>query len=172
MVVTMKKLYIIRHAKSSWVDPNLRDHDRPLNARGERDKIIMAKFVKANFSDIELLYTSTATRALDYAVAIHTQSGLKLEVDETLYTFDSKTLMRFLLGLSDRYSCVGIVSHNPAVTEVINHLATLDEEQKIANLPTSAIAVIEFDVQKWSELEGNSGSVVDFARPKFLAKNA
>lgn len=172
MTGVMKKLYIIRHAKSSWDDPNLRDHDRPLNARGERDKVIMARFVKANFTDIEMLYTSTAMRALDYAVAIHIHSGLKLEVDETLYTFDSRTLLRFFLRLPERYSSVGIVSHNPAVTEIINHLAQLDERQKITNLPTSAIAVIECDVQKWSELAANSGTVVDFARPKFLTKNA
>lgn len=164
----MKTLYIIRHAKSSWSDPNLDDHDRPLNKRGERDKLVMAKFIKANFGDMQTLFTSSALRALDYAACIHQHAGIKLEIDESLYTFSSKQLLSFIVNLPNELNIAAIVGHNPAVTEVINHLASLGPHEKIVNLPTAAVVKLQFDSGSWNELAPESGKVIDFAKPKAL----
>ncbi len=173
----MKTLYILRHAKSSWSDPNLNDHDRPLNLRGERDKVVMAKFIKANFFEsdddsdqvgIDIIYTSSAVRALDYAACIHKHTGVMLHADEALYTFSVAKLLTFIHGLCDSQSRVALVTHNPAATEAINHLAKLGAHEKLVNLPTAAVAKLEFDVSTWSDLTESSGRVADFAKPKAI----
>lgn len=164
----MKSLYIIRHAKSSWSDPNLSDHDRPLNPRGERDKEVMAKFIKAHFGDIEMLFTSSATRALDYAACISKHTDVALEVDEDLYTFSSARLLDYIDRLAANLDVVALVTHNPAATEAINHLANWAADEKLVNLPTAAIAKLEFAVDHWRNLPANSGHVVDYAKPKAL----
>jgi len=164
----MKTLYLIRHAKSSWSDPNLNDHDRPLNARGQRDIVVMAKFVKANFDDIDTVFSSTATRALDYAACIHRYTGCALEVNEELYTFSAAKLLNFIHELPVDKDTLGVVTHNPAATEVVNHFADFSADEKIVNLPTAAIVKLEFDNNDWSTLAPYSGQVVDFAKPKTL----
>lgn len=162
----MKTLYLIRHAKSSWSNPNLKDHDRPLNDRGERDKTVMAKFIRSNFKEIELIVSSTATRALDYAACIHKYTNVPLDVDEMLYTFSSSELLNAVYKLPDNKDHIAVVTHNPAATEVINHLSNFDDGEKIVNLPTAAIIKIEFEQEHWAEITNNSGAVVDFAKPK------
>ncbi len=164
----MKYLYIIRHAKSSWSDPDLSDHDRPLNERGEKDKVVMAKFINRHFRDIEAVYSSSAVRALDYAACIHRYSDIPLQVNERLYTFDTSQLLSCIHELPDKLNAVAVVTHNPAATEVINHLAELKADDKIVNLPTAAIVKLKFDRDRWSQLEPYSGHVVDFAKPKAL----
>ena len=162
----MKTLYLLRHAKSSWSDPNLKDHDRPLNARGERDKTVMAKFISANYKEMELIITSSATRALDYAASIHKYSNVALEVDEALYTFSSAELLNVIFDLPDDKQHIALVSHNPAVTEVINHLSDLGDHEKIVNLPTAAVIKIAFEQSSWADLSPATGAVMDFAKPK------
>ena len=144
------------------------DHDRPLNARGLRDKEVMSKFVQKHFSDIEIIYSSSACRALDYAVSIHRQTNIPLNVEEGLYTFNVRTVLQFVFDLPDSFNSVALIGHNPAFTEAINLFASLKPEKKIVNLPTAAIVKIEFDIPSWSSIGKYSGMVVDFAKPKSL----
>lgn len=169
----MKTLYILRHAKSSWSDPNLDDHDRPLNARGERDKLVMAKFINSHFKDIEVIFTSSATRALDYAVSIHKFTGVPINLEQALYTFSAKDLLSLIADLPQSYDHIALVAHNPAATEVVNHLSDLGADEKLVNLPTAAIVKIEFEQSLWSDLSPKitaspRGRVADFAKPKAL----
>lgn len=166
----MKTLYLIRHADSSWSAPNLTDHDRPLSARGERDKVTMAKFAKTGFPELEILYSSSAARALEYAVCIHQFSGVQLQVEESLYTFSSDQLIEAILALPDAYDHVGAVTHNPATTEVLNELANFSRADKVCNVPTAAIAVLEFDVQRWNEISMGTARLIDFARPSAVGE--
>ncbi|MCH2191642.1 MAG: histidine phosphatase family protein [Gammaproteobacteria bacterium] len=163
-----KSLYLIRHAKSSWSDPDLADHDRPLNSRGLRDKEVMSKFIRSHFSDIEIIFSSSACRALDYALSIHRHTNIPLNVEERLYTFKVRPILQFVFDLPDSYKTVALIGHNPAMTEAVNLFARLKPEKKIVNLPTAAIVKIEFETTNWSSIGKYSGAVVDFAKPKNL----
>ena len=128
----------------------------------------MGKFIASKFPDIQVIYSSSATRALDFAASIHKYSKTPLVVDEALYTFHVRRLIRFVLNLSQEYQSVALVAHNPALTEAINLLAQLEPEKKIVNLPTAAVAKLEFNVEAWSQIKPHDGQVVDFAKPKAL----
>lgn len=128
----------------------------------------MSKYIRSHFNDIEIMYTSTASRAIDYAVAIHRQTNIPLSVEEGLYTFNVRQVLQFVFDLPDSLSCVALVGHNPAMTEAVNLFTNLEPEKKIVNLPTAAIVKIEFETQSWSSIGKNSGELVGFAKPKKL----
>ncbi|GAA6139266.1 histidine phosphatase family protein [Arenicella sp. 4NH20-0111] len=167
----MKALYLIRHAESNWTGPDTDDHDRPLSQRGEREKMVMAKFAKSNFPEIQIVYSSSATRALDLAAFIHRHHGAQLQIHDSLYTFDSSRLVKVVLELPDYLNHVAVIGHNPAVTEVLNQLSNFGREDKVSNFPTAAIAMLEFDCQRWGDIKQGMGRLVDFARPKTGCEN-
>ncbi len=128
----------------------------------------MAKFIRSNFKEIELIVSSTATRALDYAVSIHQYTNVPLEVDESLYTFSCLELLDAVYQLPEDKDHIAVVTHNPAATETINHLSNLGADDKIVNLPTAAVIKIEFVQERWAQITKNSGTVADFAKPKAI----
>lgn len=160
----MKKLLIIRHAKSSWDDPDLDDHERPLNARGERDSFTMARFLADNDEGLEVIYSSTAIRALDFAHVISEFCDITLVPELSFYTFDEDELMEILRSLPDTLSRVAIVAHNPAVTQLINRLTDADLE----NVPTAGVASIQCDVDEWADLTEASCEMTYFQTAKKL----
>lgn len=160
----MKKLLIIRHAKSSWDDPDLDDHERPLNDRGERDSFTMARFLADNDENLEVIYSSTAIRALDFAHVISEFCDITLVPELSFYTFDEDELMEILRSLPDTLSRVAIVAHNPAVTQLVNRLTDADLE----NVPTAGIASIQCDVDEWADLTEASCEMLYFQTAKKL----
>ncbi|GHA08125.1 phosphohistidine phosphatase [Arenicella chitinivorans] len=160
----MKTLQLIRHAKSSWDNPNLSDHDRPLNARGERDTNRMAEFFTSLSDRPDAIYTSTATRAISLAAALSDASGLRLMPEPSLYTFDSAALLGVLQCLPDATQCIAVVGHNPAITELVNRLAN----ESLTNVPTSGIVQLACDLESWAELCTGCAELVQFTAPKML----
>ena len=144
----MKKLLLIRHAKSSWKDESLDDHERPLNKRGERDVITMARHLADKDELLDVIYSSTATRALDYAQLLSEFTDTTLIPDLSFYTFRDEDLLEIIMHLPNSADNVAIVGHNPAITQVVNKLSG----EQIANIPTAAIAALECNVASWSDL--------------------
>lgn len=128
----------------------------------------MSKFIRRHFGDIERIYSSSATRALDYAACINRHTNIPLEVSAELYTFSSEDLLGFIKLLPEHLSEIAVVVHNPAATEVVNHLSDLSADKKLTNLPTGAVIKLGLDSQTWRGLEPKSGVVIDFAKPKSL----
>lgn len=160
----MKKLLLIRHAKSSWDDPDLDDHERPLNERGERDSFAMARFLADNDEGLDVIYSSTAIRALDYAQVISEFCDITLVPELSFYTFDEDELMEILRSLPDSITRVAVVAHNPAVTQLVNRLTDADLE----NVPTAAVASIQCDIEEWADLTEASCDMIYFQTAKKL----
>ncbi len=143
----MKKLILFRHAKSSW-SLNVPDRDRPLTEKGIRrtEKILYVS--KKIFFDTEIVYSSTANRAMHTASIIINQLDLSfsnLHLKEDLYTFESSKLIKFIRDIPNSFSNVICVGHNPAFTDAINHLS----DSGFEHLPTSAWAEITFSQTNW-----------------------
>lgn len=160
----MRKLLLIRHAKSSWKYPDLDDHERPLNKRGERDILTMARHLEERDEELDVIYSSTANRALDLAQNISELTYTNLVPDLSFYTFDDDELLQILKCLPDTVERVAVVAHNPAITLVANRLTANDYE----NVPTSGIVAINCDVDSWADLNSGQCKVDYFVFPKMF----
>jgi phosphohistidine phosphatase len=162
----MKTLLILRHAKSSWKDDSLPDHDRPLNKRGLKDAPRMGQLLRQEDLLPDLILCSTAQRARRTAEIVAEESGYEgeLRLSRDLYAFDAQAYLEVLAGLADEYERVMLVGHNPAMEELLEALTGAFER-----LPTAALARISLPIEHWSELEdGPEGELIDVWRPKEL----
>ncbi len=144
----MRKLLLIRHAKSSWKFPDLDDHERPPNKRGQRDVLTMSRHLADKDEILDVIYSSTATRALEYAETLSEFINISLVPDLSFYTFSADELLEILRSLPDDAYNVAVVGHNPAITQVVNKLTNAE----LKNVPTSAIVAIDCSIQSWHEL--------------------
>src|SRR5919198_3750843 len=120
----MKTLLILRHAKAVPKGPSLLDHDRPLDKLGEDDALLMGKLMKDKDMIPSLIISSTALRAKTTAEIVAKGCGYEgdIVVDQSLYEAKPKDYLGILETLSDRYSSVLIVGHNPVTEETIQML--------------------------------------------------
>lgn len=161
----MKKIYLIRHAKSSWSEEGMSDFDRPLNKRGKKDLPFMANRLKEFGIKPDLILSSTAKRAQKSARGIAETIGYsvdKISYDESLYD-SSYTTYRYLLdSLDDKLDSLFIVAHNPTLTEVGERLSGAI----LTNIPTCSIVCMEFDVESFRDIQEESGKILFFDYPK------
>lgn len=174
----MKHLYLLRHAKSSWDNPNLPDHDRPLAHRGQRAGAAMAATVAALTPRPDLIVCSTAARAQGTLDLVRpSQPDVPVRLDPVLYTFDVPPLRLHLEGLDEDVTSVLVIGHNPALELLARSLAATDTRPPMERLrrkfPTAALAELELPIATWATL----GDVLDnggarlrrFTRPADLA---
>lgn len=161
----MRKLLLIRHAKSSWKDSELDDHERPLNKRGERDCLTMARHLADKDEPLDILYSSTAIRALDFAQSISEFTYVELVPDLSFYTFDTDELIEILRHLPDSAERVGVIAHNPAITQTVNRLAG----QEIKKVPTAGVVAMTSDIDAWADLETGCFELDYFDYPKMFS---
>ena len=164
----MKKLAIVRHAKSSWGDASLDDHDRPLNHRGLRVAPLMGDQLAARIGRPDIILSSTALRArttagiiagkLDFADADITDEG-------QIYLATSTRLLQVLRDIDESHASAMIFGHVPGVHELTNALC---RKASIHHFPTCAAALVELDIEHWGEIDPATGSLVDFLVPKEL----
>ena len=160
-----KTLYLVRHAKSSWDDPSLADRDRPLNERGLSSAPDMGRRLAAQGHKPDLVISSPARRALSTAKKLAKEMGYresKVITDEHLYFSGTRSMVDLLEKLDDKHKKVMIVGHNPAMTSLLNILC----DSEVENMPTCAVAMIEFDMESWSELTMTDGELMDYDYPK------
>ena len=146
----MKTITFLRHSKSSW-DTILEDIDRPLNEVGVKKIKKVAKLSNDQFSNCEIIFSSSANRAIHTSLILTRELSIKsdkIRVCEDLYTFNFKIVFDFITKIENIYSNVVLVGHNPAYTEISNHFS----ENKILNLPTARWFSMKFDSNTWSDI--------------------
>ncbi len=161
----MKKLYLARHAKSSWDYPELNDFERPLNKRGNRDAPLMGKILKEMDFNPDLILSSPALRAYSTARIIAEEIDYpleKIETSEMLYEYGTKEAINLIQSVNDGVSSLIIFGHNPTLTQLNNYFCN----NHIGNIPTCGISAIEFNVDSWRKIEHESGSHLFFEFPK------
>ncbi len=164
--MTMKTLLLLRHAKSSWSDPTLTDHDRPLNGRGKRDAPRMGKLLKDEQLTPDLIVSSTAKRARKTASKVAGGCGYRGEVEltDSFYHGHPRQYIEHLKQVSDENDLVMVVGHNPGLESLLDFLTGCGER-----MPTAALAHIQFDISSWKELaDSPTGSLVNLWLPKEL----
>lgn len=160
----MKSLLILRHAKSSWKEVDLVDHDRPLSKRGKQDAPRMGKILRKQRLIPELILTSSARRACDTAEAAAEASGYTPEVRHLpeLYHPDLDTLFGILRLLPADFERVMVVGHNPELEEFVEALTG-----EAVTLPTAALVHISLPIFAWSELtEETQGQILQSWFPR------
>lgn len=164
--VKVKTLLVLRHAKSSWKEADLADHDRPLNKRGKHNAPRMGRLLRELDLVPDLIISSTAKRAWDTAEAVADQCGCENEVvlNEDLYSFESGAYLEALRDLPDAYSRVMVVGHNPGLEELVDLLTG-----ESVGLPTAALAQVTLPIHSWQELtDETEGRLLNIWRPKEL----
>ena len=165
----MKALYIVRHAKSSWADPNQSDFDRGLNERGKRDAPRMAKRLKEKDIHPDFIISSPAKRAFSTAKRIAEVLGYpkkNIKTDQKLYHADEDTILSVIHTIKDKYNTVLLFGHNPGLTDFVNTLVA--EETNIDNVPTCGIVAFNLNVQSWQDVSWASAKMLFFDYPKAL----
>jgi phosphohistidine phosphatase len=162
----MKTIYFVRHAKSSWDDAMLEDHDRPLNARGKRDAPVMAN----RLADLEVvvdgLVSSTAKRAKETSEAFRRALNIpaaNCQYDRSLYHAWPAGIEKRVQDMPDNWSTVLFFGHNPGYTDLANRL---QHNAYIGNVPTCGIIMVQADIDKWEEFSFAQARRAGYFYPK------
>lgn len=166
----MKRLIVMRHAKSSWADTGMDDFDRPLNARGKRSAVLMGKWlIQKKMCTPEHAIVSPARRTLQTWNEI-TQIIGRIPTDETsdLYLADRSTLLNAVAN-APSVEAVLILAHQPGIGEFAARLlAQSPSTPEFDRYPTAATAVIDFEASSWKEVTWGTGRLAEFAVPRQL----
>lgn len=160
----MKELLILRHAKSSWAGGTLSDHERPLQARGERDAPRIGRLLQEEGLLPDLIITSTARRARETASLAAAAVGYEGEVEETgsFYHASPSAYLARLRTLPADVKRVLVIGHNPGMEELIEMLTGAEER-----FPTAALARVALPITSWEKLRGHTkGELLNLWRPK------
>jgi len=161
----MKKLFLIRHAKSSWDYSNLTDFERPLNKRGKRDAPFMAKLLAKQGFNPDFIISSPANRAITTARYFSESLGYffdKIFIEPKLYEASRDEILEVVMEIGKTYNNVMLFSHNPGLTDFANKLIG----NTIDNIPTCGIVSINFKIESWSEINSKNSEMMFFEYPK------
>jgi phosphohistidine phosphatase len=168
----VRRLWLLRHAKSAWDDPGIPDHDRPLAPRGRAAASRVAEHLDRIAVRPRLVRCSSARRARETLAIILPGLGdeLTIEVDPALYTFSGAQLLEVVLELPPAHPEVMLVGHNPAMEDLASALAR-DGEALLAlreKYPTGALAGLELDVDAWADAAPGCARLATFVTPREL----
>jgi len=167
----MKRIYLLRHAKSSWDDTSLPDHDRPLAGRGRRAAKAIARHMRDSDIEPELVLCSTARRARETLDRIEAAlGGAAIEIESDLYAASATTLLQRLRSVPDTVDSVLLIGHNPGLQDLALELARPSPrtDDLAAKYPTAALATLEASASTWRELDRSSAELVELVRPRDL----
>jgi phosphohistidine phosphatase len=171
---TQKRLFLFRHAKSSWDDPGLADHDRPLAPRGRRAAKSMVKHLRREGVAPEIVLCSSARRAQETLEGIAPALGdnVTVLIEPELYGASASGLLERLRRLPEDTGSAMLVGHNPAMQELALNLAGAGSGRAAieGKYPTAALATLSFE-GSWTELGVGAAELVDFVTPKALKRS-
>ncbi|MFW2830641.1 SixA phosphatase family protein [Sphingomonas sp. ID0503] len=169
----MKKLTLLRHAKSSWDDSVQRDFDRPLNGKGRKAGHAIGAFMAERGLSFDRVVASPATRVMETIAAVEggLGAGLAPEFDKRAYLAAPDTLLDIIHEQPDAAESILLIGHNPGLEELV--LLLVDgggsmRDAVAAKYPTAALAEIAFDVAGWSDVAEGTGKLLTFTRPRDL----
>ncbi len=159
----MKKLFIIRHAKSSWKDFSLDDFDRPLNKRGKLNAPLMGTRLKERGVVPDIMISSSALRAKTTAeiIAKKVKYSQKIIFKKDIYEIGESAIEKILKKLDDENSVVFLFGHNPDLNMLAEYYVDFDE-----NIPTCGIVEIAFNCGKWKDISSENAKFISFDYPK------
>lgn len=147
----MKKIYLIRHAKSDWVINGIADIDRPLNERGYIDANLIGDNLAGRISGAVRFISSPAIRAISTALIIGRKVNYdieKIHINKKLYEAEDPVYFDLLMSVDSKVSTVVIFAHNPAISSVVAKLSGTRE----ADLPTCAVSILNTSIEKWENV--------------------
>lgn len=160
----MKTLLLMRHAKSSWKEKDLPDHDRPLKKRGKKNAAQIGELLKSKDLVPRKILCSTAERASKTAEIVAKESGYKMEIEyrDDLYMAEPAAIFHVLRSIPDEIDRALIVGHNPGLEGLAQIL-----NGRVVSLPTATIAYIVLSIKNWRELDKEcDAKVVDVYKAK------
>lgn len=163
------KLILIRHAKSDWGAPGLRDHDRPLNGRGQRDAPNIGAWLdeQGHAPDAATVSSARRTRMTWAAISDALPGNPTETVEPRLYEASAETILRVIR--SSTATTQAIIGHNPGIGEAMHMLAkTPPAHPRWSDIPTGATLVLQFENEGWDTVDWGTGEVVDFITPHDL----
>jgi phosphohistidine phosphatase len=170
----VRTLYLLRHAKSSWSDPSLGDHERPLAPRGERAAKRMGRYANSQGIHPELVLCSSALRAREtLELMMPTLApGAEVRFEDALYGANADELQGRLRAVNDQIASVLLVGHNPGMQDLATSLAgdgePVAKELLRAKLPTGALAILDLVSTTWARLGPGGAYLVRLVVPSEL----
>ncbi len=161
----MRTLFLIRHAKSSWDNPGLRDFNRPLNDRGLHDAPLMAQLLVKHGIKPDLLVSSPAKRALTTALFFAEAFGIEGDAvvqAQDIYEASLQDIIHIIGNLPDTAHTIMLFGHNPTLTDVANRFS----ERFIDNIPTCGVVQIESKAATWKAFDESNAAVKQCFFPK------
>ncbi len=162
----MKKLYLIRHAKSGWGDLSLPDFERPLNERGKTDAPAMAKRLLSKNIQLDAFVSSPAKRARKtctlFCKEFHINTDQIIFIDK-LYLAAASIFFDVIRDLDDKYDQVALFAHNPGITDFVNQLC---KDVRIDEMPTCSVFAVEIHIKKWEDFMATNNHFLFFDYPK------
>lgn len=162
----MKQITFLRHAKSEWANANLKDIDRALNQRGYADAYAMSEWFLEKKQIPDLIYSSSATRALSTTMIFVRTLGLPMTqfaINPLLYESHLDYLYEFIQSQNNALHHILIVGHNPVTMEICNDLL---KNERIEQVPTCALLSLEFNCKTWTTIESKMGKIKFYQFPK------
>ena len=161
----MKTLTLLRHAKSSWTDAGLIDHDRPLNQRGKRDLPVMGERIQQAGIRPSLILSSTAVRAWTTAKGIAHEISYPTEFlqrEQRLYHAGVRRIIDVLAEQDDAFNSIMLVGHNPGLTDFANELLP----GLTHNIPTCGLVSVMLDSDDWNFRKKKNAELAVYDYPK------
>ena len=165
----MKTLFVMRHAKSSWTEPGLKDFARPLAQRGMDDILTMAKRFIERGCALDEIVSSPAVRTATTAALFASAIGLsadRVSINAELYFAGAPMLLRAAGLFDDSYAAVMLVGHNPAVSDFVSELGGLNSGITINTVPTSGVLQFELGIESWAHIALGDARLIEFDYPK------
>ena len=158
----LRKIILLRHAKSSWKDPSLRDFDRPLSKRGMLDTKLMKVHITSLIKEVDEIYSSPSIRTSQTINQLVPEFS-HVNYLASLYLGDVSVVLSLLESIQTRIKTVMIVGHNPCIQEMMEILW----EKPVEKFPTCAAAVFSFQ-NGWSKIDTPIGILERFVKPRDL----
>jgi phosphohistidine phosphatase len=171
----MKRLCLLRHAKSDRSDPSAADFDRPLSRRGAQAAPIMGRYLRRQKLTPDIVLCSTARRAQEtWALAAPAlKQEVPVEMSDRLYLATPSQTLALVRRLPQSADSALLIGHNPGFHTLALQLVGAGEDslrgRLRAKFPTAALAVIDFSIAEWSELGEGAGTLERFIAPRDLA---
>ncbi len=173
MTAGSKTLTLLRHAKSGWDDPAMRDYDRGLNAKGKRAAALIGGYLRDSASVFDHVVASPAVRVVETLAQVESGYGRSLAPtwDRRIYLASAVTLLDLIHEIPGATGRALLVGHNPGLEDLAMLLVPESEEPARcaldAKYPTATIAELEFDGD-WSDLAAGGARLTRFVRPRDL----
>ncbi|HAT86576.1 MAG TPA: hypothetical protein DCS30_11900 [Rhizobiales bacterium] len=170
----MLRLYLLRHAKSSWANPALADYDRPLNKRGRNDMPNLARYMIEQSYQPERILCSGAMRTRQTLAVIlpGLKSDTSIQLLNALYEGYAPDYLIQLRQHAQNSHSLMIIGHNTGMQEIALRLISQGNPELIADIetkfPTGALAVLDFDVASWNDISAQKATLTDFIKPRDL----